>query len=112
MAMTRPDDEIQGHWTIYICVTLHVAVGIAMVEYSMSGDIEALKRNLSSGSREREQALQRLDNAYYKYKEIVNNADVGRKFYNDLSKVVGQKFRDTVKAWAAERRIDAKSLEE
>ncbi|GKT67485.1 pH-response regulator protein palA/RIM20 [Colletotrichum tofieldiae] len=93
------------------CVTLHVAVGIAMVKYSMSGDIEAL-RNLSSGSREREQAFQKLDNAYYKYKEIVNNVDVGRKFYNDLSKVVGQNFRDPVKAWAAERQIDAKSLEE
>ncbi|TIC97966.1 pH-response regulator protein palA/prr-1 [Colletotrichum higginsianum] len=75
-------------------------------------EFEAQKRNLSSGSREREQALQRLDNAYYKYKEIVNNVDVGRKFYNDLSKVVGQNFRDPVKAWAAERRIDAKSLEE
>ncbi|EFQ34852.1 BRO1-like domain-containing protein [Colletotrichum graminicola M1.001] len=75
-------------------------------------EFESQKKNLSSGSREREQALQRLDNAYYKYKEIVNNVDVGRKFYNDLSKVVGPNFRDPVKAWAAERRIDAKSLEE
>lgn len=75
-------------------------------------EFESQKKNLTSGSREREQALQRLDNAYYKYKEIVNNVDVGRKFYNDLSKVVGQNFRDPVKAWAAERRMDAKSLEE
>ncbi|KAJ0298316.1 hypothetical protein COL516b_009968 [Colletotrichum fioriniae] len=75
-------------------------------------EFESQKKNMSSGSREREQALQKLDNAYYKYKEIVNNVDVGRKFYNDLSKVVGQNFRDPVKAWAAERRMDAKSLEE
>ncbi|ROT35110.1 BRO1-like domain-containing protein [Sodiomyces alkalinus F11] len=78
----------------------------------ISREFEGQRRSMTSGNREREQALQRLDNAYYKYKEIVNHLDVGRKFYNDLSKVVGQNFRDPVRAWAAERRMDAKSLEE
>jgi programmed cell death 6-interacting protein len=64
------------------------------------------------GTREREQALQRLDNAYYKYKEIISNVDVGRKFYNDLNKIISQMFRDPAKTWAAERRLDAASLEE
>ncbi|EEY19547.1 pH-response regulator protein palA/rim-20 [Verticillium alfalfae VaMs.102] len=73
---------------------------------------EPAKEQHRRGTAEREQALQRLDNAYYKYKEIVNHLDVGRKFYNDLSKVVGQNFRDPVKVWVSERRIDAKSLEE
>lgn len=62
--------------------------------------------------REREQALQKLDSAYFKYKEIVNNLEVGRKFYNDLSKIVGQGFRDVIKAWVAQRAIDARVLEE
>ncbi|KAG5929176.1 serine/threonine protein kinase prr1 [Claviceps africana] len=64
------------------------------------------------GSREREQALQQLDSAYFKYKEIVNNLEVGRKFYNDLNKIVGQGFRDVVKGWVAQRRVEARALEE
>ncbi|PHH92967.1 hypothetical protein CDD83_3125 [Cordyceps sp. RAO-2017] len=64
------------------------------------------------GLREREQALQKLDSAYFKYKEIVNNLEVGRRFYNDLSKIVGQGFRDVVKGWATQRQMDARALEE
>lgn len=63
------------------------------------------------GSREREAALQALDNAYYKYKETVRNVETGRKFYNDLSKVVGS-FRDRCRDWVGERRKDARALEE
>ncbi|ROW06594.1 hypothetical protein VMCG_04254 [Cytospora schulzeri] len=63
------------------------------------------------GSREREAALQALDNAYYKYKEIVSNVEVGRKFYNDLSKIVGS-FRDRCRDWVSERRKDARGLED
>ncbi|KAH8885322.1 BRO1-domain-containing protein [Thozetella sp. PMI_491] len=75
-------------------------------------EFEAQKRTAGDkGTREREAALQRLDNAYYKYKEIVNNVEVGRKFYNDLSRIVGQ-FRDQVRAWVNERRKDARSLED
>ncbi|KAH7347267.1 BRO1-like domain-containing protein [Plectosphaerella cucumerina] len=78
----------------------------------VSREFEAQRRSVAGGNREREQALQKLDNAYYKYKEIVSHLDVGRTFYNDLSKVVGQNFRDPARSWASERRMEAKHLEE
>lgn len=75
-------------------------------------DFEAQKRTVGDrGNVEREKALQRLDNAYYKYKEIVSNVEVGRKFYNDLSQIVEQ-FRNQARHWVNERRKDARSLEE
>lgn len=78
-----------------------------------SREFEAQKRKVGDrGLRERERALQRLDSAYFKYKEIVNNLEVGRKFYNDLNKIVGQGFRDVVKGWVAQRRLEARALEE
>ncbi|KAL9022920.1 MAG: hypothetical protein Q9180_008491, partial [Flavoplaca navasiana] len=45
-------------------------------------------RRGDSSTKEREQALQRLENAYFKYKEIVSNLNTGRKFYNDLANIV------------------------
>jgi len=75
-------------------------------------EFEAQKKTAGDrGSREREAALQKLDNAYYKYKEIVSNVEVGRKFYNDLSKIAAQ-FRDQCREWVQARRRDARSLEE
>ena len=38
-------------------------------------------RKGDSSTKEREGALQRLENAYFKYKEIVSNLEAGRKFY-------------------------------
>jgi programmed cell death 6-interacting protein len=67
-------------------------------------------RRGDTSSRDREQALQRLENAYFKYKEIVSNLEVGRKFYNDLSRIVGR-FRDDCKAFASGRRQEAAVLE-
>jgi len=67
-------------------------------------------RRGDTSSREREQALQRLENAYFKYKEIVSNLEVGRKFYNDLSKIVGR-FRDDCKAFSYSRRSEAAQME-
>lgn len=67
-------------------------------------------RKGDTSSREREQALQRLENAYFKYKEIVSNLEVGRKFYNDLARIVGR-FRDGCKAFVYERREEAQVLE-
>lgn len=63
-----------------------------------------------TSSKDRELALQALENAYFKYKEIVNNLDVGRKFYNDLNKVVAQ-FRDECRAFAYQRRAEAAQME-
>ena len=75
-------------------------------------EFEAQKKTAGDrGTREREAALQKLDNAYYKYKEIVNNVEVGRKFYNDLSRIVGQ-FRDQCRNSVTERRKDARAFEE
>ena len=63
-----------------------------------------------SSSKERERALQELDNAYLKYKEILSNIEVGRKFYNDLAKHVGR-FRDDCKAFVQQRRMEASQVE-
>jgi programmed cell death 6-interacting protein len=63
------------------------------------------------GSREREKALQRLDNAYYKYKELVSNLEGARKFYNDLSRIV-EGFRIQCRNWVSARRKEAQELEE
>ncbi|KAH8602438.1 BRO1-like domain-containing protein [Bisporella sp. PMI_857] len=67
-------------------------------------------RKGDTSSRAREQALQRLENAYFKYKEIVSNLEVGRKFYNDLMKIVSR-FLDGCKSFVYERREEAIRLE-
>ncbi|KAJ8606799.1 hypothetical protein MRB53_040725 [Persea americana] len=61
-------------------------------------------------SKEREQALQKLEEAYYAYKEVVQNLDVGRKFYNDLATVVGR-YRDECRAFTYQRRQEAARIE-
>ena len=65
-----------------------------------------LARKGDSSTREREQALQRLETAYVKYKEIVSNLNTGRKFYNDLANIVNR-FRDDCKQFAYQRRVEA-----
>jgi len=65
-----------------------------------------LARRGDTSTKEREQALQRLENAFFKYKEIVNNINTGRKFYNDLANIVNR-FRDDCKNFAYQRRIEA-----
>ena len=63
-----------------------------------------------SSSKEREQALQNLENAYTAYKEILRNLDTGRKFYNDLSAIT-TRFRDECKNFVYTRRTEAQQLE-
>lgn len=67
-------------------------------------------RRGDTSSKEREKALQELENGYAKYKELIGNIDVGRKFYNDLAKIVGR-FRDDCKSFVQERRMEASQLE-
>jgi programmed cell death 6-interacting protein len=81
---------------------------LEQLEGANTAFISARKGDTSSSSRE--QALQRLENAYFKYKEIVSNLEVGRKFYNDLSKIVGR-FRDDSKAFSYSRRSEAAQME-
>lgn len=70
-----------------------------------------LARKGDSSTREREQALQRLETAYLKYKEIVSNLNTGRKFYNDLANIVNR-FRDDCKQFAYQRRVEAGQWEQ
>ncbi|KAK0724508.1 BRO1-like domain-containing protein [Lasiosphaeris hirsuta] len=78
----------------------------------MNREFESQKKSVGDrGNADRERTLQRLDNAYYKYKEIVSNVEVGRKFYNDLNQIVEQ-FRNQARQWVNGRRQDARSLED
>ncbi|KAM3072709.1 pH-response regulator protein palA/rim20 [Clarireedia jacksonii] len=81
---------------------------LAQLEQANNSFVAARKGDTST--REREQALQRLEMAYFKYKEIVNNVDGGRKFYNDLAKIV-TRFRDQVRGFVAQRREEAERAE-
>ena len=67
-------------------------------------------RKGDTSTKEREQALQKLENAYVKYKEIIGNLNTGRKFYNDLAKIVNR-FRDECQNFAYQRRIEVGRLE-
>ena len=79
----------------------------------VNAEFESQKRIRDDGATKvRQERLQSLEEAYLKYKEIVSNLEVGRKFYNDLSKIVGQIFRDRARTWASQRRLEARSLEE
>lgn len=68
----------------------------------------ARKGDLST--KKREQALQRLENGFIKYKEVVSNIDTGRKFYNDLASIVS-KFNTDCKDFAYQRRVEAGQIE-
>jgi programmed cell death 6-interacting protein len=67
-------------------------------------------RRGDQSTKKREQALQNLENAYFKYKEIISNLDVGRKFYNDLAKIVSR-FRDDARSFAYQRKSEASQIE-
>lgn len=67
-------------------------------------------RRGDSSTKEREKALQDLEIGYLKYKEIVSNIDTGRKFYNDLARIVGR-FREDCKKFVNQRRLEASRME-
>lgn len=67
-------------------------------------------RKGDQSTKQREQALQSLENAFFKYKEIISNLDVGRKFYNDLARIVNR-FRDDARAFAYQRKSEATQIE-
>lgn len=70
--------------------------------------VQARKGDTSTKAREK--ALQDLENGYLRYKEIISNLDVGRKFYNDLATIV-TRFRDGCKSFVHSRRVEASHLE-
>ncbi|KAL5504141.1 RIM20 [Sanghuangporus vaninii] len=59
--------------------------------------------------KEREHALQSLDLAYHKYREIIRNLEEGIKFYNDLLNILAQ-FREACKEWVRYRRDEMRTL--
>ncbi|MCJ1473124.1 pH-response regulator protein palA/rim20 [Lambiella insularis] len=67
-------------------------------------------RRGDTSTREREQALQRLENAYLSFKEILSNLETGRKFYNDLAALV-IRFRDECRDFRYQRRVEAGQIE-
>ncbi|KAL1302117.1 hypothetical protein AAFC00_002552 [Neodothiora populina] len=69
-----------------------------------------IARKGDSSTREREQALQNLENAFLAYKEIISNIDTGRKFYNDLAGIV-TRFRDECRNFVYQRRAEAATME-
>ncbi|TKX23030.1 pH-response regulator protein palA/RIM20 [Elsinoe australis] len=70
----------------------------------------AMARCGDSSTKEREQALQKLENAYLSYKDIISNLETGRSFYNDLAAVV-TRFRDDCRSFVYQRRAEAAQLE-
>ncbi|KAF7986480.1 hypothetical protein HWV62_31277 [Athelia sp. TMB] len=52
--------------------------------------------------KDREQALQALDQAYHQYQEITRNLSEGLQFYNDLAGILAQ-FKEACKAWSIQR---------
>lgn len=67
-------------------------------------------RKGDTSTKDREQALQNLENAYLAYKEIISNLETGRKFYNDLASIV-TRFRDDCRNFVYQRRAEASALE-
>lgn len=67
-------------------------------------------RRMDSSLKERQEALQRLETGYLKYRELVSNLEVGRKFYNDLARLLGR-FRDECKHFVHQRRVEARQIE-
>lgn len=81
---------------------------IARLKEANAAFVNARKGDQST--KQREQALQSLENAFFKYKEIISNLDVGRKFYNDLARIVNR-FRDDARAFAYQRKSEATQIE-
>jgi programmed cell death 6-interacting protein len=57
----------------------------------------------------REQALQTMDMAYSKYRELSANLIEGLKFYNSLVKLMSE-LRDHIKQWHQSRQMDIAEL--
>ena len=72
--------------------------------------VDTRKGETESLTKDRERALQELELGYVKYKEIVQNLENGRKFYNDLAGHVNR-FRDGVRTAVAQRRQEASEIE-
>ena len=68
-------------------------------------------KSSDTSSTDREQALQRLEQAYLQYSEIAANIDMAIKFYSDLGGIVNR-YRDACRDFRFQRRAEAGLLEE
>lgn len=59
--------------------------------------------------KEREHALQSLDLAYHKYREIKKNLDEGTKFYNGLATILTE-YKEECESWSRGRKLEIRSL--
>ncbi|KAH7884708.1 BRO1-like domain-containing protein [Phlebopus sp. FC_14] len=66
-------------------------------------------RKEDTSVKEREIALQYLDQAHAKYREILRNLDEGRKFYNDMAGILAR-FKEACRLWSNARSQEAQSL--
>lgn len=66
-------------------------------------------RKVDNFTSKREQALQTMDLAYSKHREIANNLVEGLQFYNSLAKLLSD-LRDNVKQWHRSRQMDIADL--
>lgn len=82
----------------------------ARIREANTSFIEARRGDTEQVTKDRERALQELETGYVKYKEIVNNIEGARKFYNDLANHV-TRFRDQARMSVAQRRQEASELE-
>ncbi|KAK9323531.1 BRO1-like domain-containing protein [Lipomyces orientalis] len=70
----------------------------------------ALAKSRGQTLSDRESALQKLEAGYFKYQELMNNLEEGRKFYNDFSRPLTQ-FQDEVNDFVYSRRVEARELD-
>ena len=66
-----------------------------------------VSKNSNDSIRQREQALQNLDEAYKAFKELLSNLQEGIKFYTDMSLIL-ERFAAEVKDYCFARNIDRK----
>ncbi|TFK72898.1 BRO1-domain-containing protein [Pluteus cervinus] len=78
-------------------------------EVKVTNDAFLQSRKDDPAVKEREHALQSLDLAYHKYREIRRNLDEGYKFYNDLAGILLQ-FKEACKAWSLQRKLELHNL--
>ena len=67
-------------------------------------------RKSDTSLEERERALQRLETGYLKFLEIAQNLDEGRKFYNELARMLGR-WREEIRGFVYRRKKEARDLE-
>jgi len=67
-------------------------------------------RRTDTSLEERERALQKLETGYLMFGEIADNLDEGRKFYNELAKMLGR-WREEIRGFVYQRKKEARDLE-